>query len=219
MQKRPVGKLALFFSQFRRLYYKRRQMIIRADDIPSGVYYLRKGYIRVYSLSESGEELTLIILKPGDAFPLIWAINDSLNTQYCEAMTPIELLRSPREKFLEFLNDNPDILQELTSKILVRFEGLLERMDYLVFGNAYQKVASILVICAERFGKQNNKGILIKVPLTHRDIASLIGLTRETTSLEIKKLENSKIINQKGKYLVVRDINRLKDESLWTKFV
>lgn len=219
MQKRPIGKLALFFSQHRRLQYKRHQLIIRADDVPSGVYFLRKGYTRVYSLSESGQELTLIILKPGDVFPLIWAINDSPNTQFCETMTQVELFRAPRKDFLEFLNDNPDIVYEVLSKILVRFEGLLERMDYLVFGNAYQKVSSILVICADRFGVKKGQSIIIRVPLTHKDIANLIGLTRETTSLEIKKLENAKIIDKRGEYLIVKQIDKLKTEALWPKFV
>lgn len=216
MQEKAGGKLELFFSRFKRLSYKRRDVILRAYDIPSGIYLLRKGYIRIYSLSETGQELTLIILKPGDVFPLTWGINDSPNREYCEAMTQVELWRAPREKFLEFISKNSDVLFALTGKILIRLQGLLERMDYLVFGNAYQKVASILVILAERFGKKQAEGeINIRVPLIHSDIADLIGLARETASIEIKKLENKKILERKGKYLIVNNLVRLKKEARW----
>lgn len=194
-------------------------MLLRADDVPSGVYYIHKGYVRVYALSESGQELNLIIFSPGNFFPLIWAINDSPNTQYCESITPVEIYRAPREEFLEFLSKNPDVLHEVLSKILTRFEGLMERMEYLVFGNAYQKVASILVICAERFGIKNGNEILIRVPLTHKDVANLIGLTRETTSVELKKLEKEKIIIKKGRNFRIKNMEKLKEEAHWYKIV
>lgn len=213
-----MEQLEKFFDQFRRLNYKKGEVIIRPNDEPSGVFYINRGYVKVYNLSESGQELDLIIFKPGDFFPMIWAFNDVPLTQYCEAMTPIEAHRSSKEDFKEFLHRNPEVLWEVTSKILVRLRGLLERMEYMVFGNAYQKVASILVICAERFGIKQKNEILIRVPLTHRDIASLVGLTRETTSVELKKLERSKLVSKKGGQFRVRDLDKLKDEALWSKY-
>ncbi len=213
------GKLEQFFSQFRQIHYKKHALLMRADDIPSGVYYLYKGYARYYSLSEAGQELSYIIVKPQDIFPVIWAITDSSNTQYCEAMTDIEVSRAPKDEFVEFLRKNPDLLYEVFRKMLVRFEGVLDRMAYMVFGNAYQKVASILVICAERFGIKKGDKIIIRVPLTHQDIANLIGLTRETTSVEIKKLEKLKIYSKKGSFISVRNLEKLKKEAKWSKFV
>ena len=213
-----VEKLDLFFSQFRPLRYKRGEVIIRPNDVPPGVYYIDKGYVRLYALSEAGQELDLIIFKPGDIFPLIWAFNDHNSTQYCEAMTPVEIQRAPKEEFMEFVQKNPDAMLTITGRILTRLGGILERMEYMVFGNAYQKVSSILVICAERFGVKQRNEILIRVPLTHRDIANLIGLTRETTSVELKKLERSGIISKKGGQFRVENLEKLKDEALWSKY-
>ena len=212
-------KLESFFSQFRRLAYKKQEVILRADDTPSSVYYIFKGYIRLYSISETGQELTLILLKPGDFFPLRWAITGENNTYACDTITNAEVGKVPRDKFIEFIQANPDVVYELLSKVLVRLGGLLERMEYLVFGNAYQKVASILVICAERFGSEKGKKILIKVPLTHKDIANLIGLTRETTSLELKKLENLGVCEKEGRHMIINNLEKLKNEANWYKFV
>jgi CRP/FNR family transcriptional regulator len=218
MEKKPVSKLGLFFSNFRSLNYKKGEVIIRPEDTPPGVFYINRGYVRLYALSESGQELNLIIFQPGDFFPMIWAFNDHALTQYCEAMTPLEVSRAPKEDFREFARKNPEVVWDVTVKILTRLRGLLERMEYMVFGNAYQKVASILVICAERFGFRKGNSIMIKVPLTHRDIASLIGLTRETTSVEIKKLEKLGVILKKGGHFRVKNLDRLKDEAIWNKY-
>ena len=214
MQEDPQQKLEQFLSQFKRFHYKRNVVIIRPDDIPSGVFYLSRGYVKLYTLSESGQELILIIFKPGDFFPMIWTFKDVVPTQYCETMTAVELYRTSKEKFKEFVQENPEVLWDVTGKILIRLLGLLERMEYMVFGNAYQKVAAIIEICAERFGIKKGKELIIKVPLTHRDIASLIGLTRETVSIEMKKLEGKGILKRSGKFYVIKKQKTLLQESL-----
>ncbi len=148
---------------------------MRAGDSPLGFFYLKRGFVRVYSISRDGEELTLIIFKGGDIFPLIWAINNASIDYYVGAMTGCMLARVPREKFLDFVKNNPDVNFELTSRTLARLAGLMRRMEYLVFGKADNKVASTLLICAERFGKKEGREVIIEVPLTHSDIASLVG--------------------------------------------
>lgn len=207
-------KLAQFFAGFRKYHYKKGETIIRADEEPPGVFYLERGYVRLYSLSSEGEELTLIIFKPEDFFPVMWAVNGTPNTYYVEAMTAAELYRAPREEFLSFIKQNSDVEFELMSRILVRLGGLLSRMEYLVFGNAHQKVASIIHICAERFGEKNEDGIVIQVPLTHKDIANLVGVTRETASIEIKKLERKSLIVFHGRHIIVKGLPNLRKESL-----
>lgn len=212
-----LDKLGQFFSKLKRINYKKRSIIIRAEDNPTGVYYLHKGYVRAYGLSETGQELTLIIFKRGDMFPLIWAINDTYNSYYCEALTSVEVSKISRIEFRNFLDANLDVYKYVLGKILTRMDGLLERMEYMVFGNAYQKIASILLICAERFGLKKDNRIIIKVPLTHKDIANLVGLTRETTSAEVKKLEKKNICKKEGRLYVVNSMTRLKNEAKWSK--
>jgi CRP/FNR family transcriptional regulator len=78
-------------------------------------------------------------------------------------------------------------------------------MEQLAFGNATQKVASIMSILGERFGKQTEKGIQIPISLTQQDIAELIGIARETTSIELNRLMADEIIERvSGMYIIIR---------------
>ena len=189
---------------------------MRPGDIPLGIYFLKKGYVRLYSIFESGEELTLIIFKSNDFFPVAWAINNDPNEYYLEAMTDAELYRAPKDDLLKFLSLSPEVFFEFTSRMLYRMSGVLKRMEYLVFGNAYQKVASMILICASRFGEKNGNKLTIQLSLTHKDIANLLGITRETVSLEIKKLKEKGVVVYRGRYIIVEDINKLQKESLLT---
>ena len=207
-------KLDCFFQQYKLLTYKKRSMILNSNDTPSSVFYIKSGYIRVYRISEEGEELTLAILKSHDFFPLTYGLKGSKNNYYLEAITPLEIWKAPQEQFLHFIKDEPELYFELTSRILVRFDSVLARMEHLIFSNAYTKVATTLLMCAKGLGEENGDEIIVKVPLTHKDIATMIGITRETTSLEMKKLERKGYITRNGKYLIIKNYKLLEEEAL-----
>lgn len=211
----PISeKLNKFFSDFKKLSFKKGQLILRAGDKPPGIFYLKKGYTKLYSLSKDAQELTLIIFKAGNIFPLMWTLNETPNTYYLEAITPVDLYQAPKEEFLKFIKNDNEVLFELTRRILTRFGGVLTRMEYAIFGHAQSKVASIILICAERFGIKAKQGIVIQIPLTHQDIANLIGVARETVSIEMENFKKKGLISHLRKYLVIKDIQKLKRESV-----
>jgi len=211
-----VEILEQFFAKFNSVhFYKKGEIILRADENPPGVFFLKKGFIRLYSISPEGQEITFNVFKPDSFFSMMWAIGGSANAYFFEAMTAVEVWRAPKNKFLEFIKKEPEVLFDLTRRVLLGLNGLLTEIEYLLFGNANNKVASILFILAKRFGqKKNNGDITVQLPLTHKNIASLVGLTRETASLEIKKLENEKIITHRKRLLVIKNLKRLKKELL-----
>lgn len=205
------AKLNNFLSSGNPLSYKKGEMIIRASDNPPGVFYIASGYIRFYSLSEDGKELTLSILPPGSCFPLTWAIGDVENSYFYEAMTETLVTRTSRDKALEFIKNEPGVFYDLTKHLLTNLDNLLVKMGFLLRAEASEKVYLTLELLAENFGKTNpNCEATIKLPLTHQDIANLAGLTRETTSIELNKLEKKGAIFRNNKLWVIRNFNNAK---------
>jgi CRP-like cAMP-binding protein len=214
MSPTSVNQLDSFFHQFKPLYYKKKAIIPHSNDTSASVFYIKSGYIRVFRISEDGEELTLTILKQGDFFPLTYGFNTSKNNYYLESITPLEMWKVPQEQFLHFVRSDPELFFELTNQLIVRFDGVLTRMEYLVFSNAYTKVAATLLMCAKGLGEERRGEITVKVPLTHKDIASMIGITRETTSLEMKKLERKGLLRRSGRFLIINDYKSLEHEAM-----
>ncbi len=206
-------KLEEFFGQFKSAFHKRRDILIYADETPNSVFYIKNGFARAYRISETGDELTLTILSSGSLFPITSGIQDLPNNYYLEAIIPMEVWKAPKEQFATFLHRNPEVFYELTTNILSRYGDLLTRMEYLVVSRAYTKVATTLLLCAEQFGTHQGSDVILQIPLTHKDIATLAGLTRETTCLEMKKLEKKGLIGRLGRLFVIKDLDGLKEES------
>lgn len=207
-------KVDSFFQEHVLSSYRKKDLLVHPNDFFSTIFYIKKGYVRVYRISEQGEELTLTILKPKDFFPFHYGLGKLSSQYYLQAITSLEVWRAPQERFQLFVKSNPEIFYELTTQILVRFDGVLSRMECLVFSSARVKVATILLACAKRFGMEQDGDRIIQVPLTHHDIATLVGITRETTSLEMKKLENEGFVARKGRLVVIRNFKKLEKEVL-----
>lgn len=198
-----------FFEQFPSKIFPKKETILNAGVSPSEIYYLKKGYARTYAVSAEGEELTMVIFQPGDFFPLISTIEPKKIEYYIEAMTEVEIIAVLRHNFLEFLKSRSDLMDELIMRLTARFEGALSRMEYLAFGTAAQRLSSIILILGERFGRKVDSNIIIQSPLTHRDLASLVGITRETTTLILRDLVKRGYILFEGKHLVIKNLRAL----------
>jgi len=205
-----------FFSQFNVIKYSKGETILRAGDLAQGVYFLKSGYAKLNAISSEGKELTMVIYGAGDFFPVVWTFFGQRPSIYSyEAVTDIQILRAPREKFIEFINTDKEIFLEVTKGIIIRFQTALRRMQYLTFGNASAKLASVLLILTKDFGMSKSSGIEIQIPLTHKDIANLVGVTRETVSLELKKFDRKGYIGYNKKLIVIKNKEALEKKAIF----
>lgn len=211
--KNPQEKLEDFFKHSRQVSYKKNSVILRPDDTLNDAYYLLKGYVKDSAVSIEGQEFVLFIFKPQDIFPYNFVFNDLLNEHSFVSITPCVVLKASKSEFLDFLHANPDVLFMITQKILVRLKGVMQRLEYMAFGSAHKKTASIFVILGERFGKREKANVKIVLPLSHKGIAELIGITRETASVEIKKLEHKGIITRNARFYTILNQKALLKES------
>jgi CRP-like cAMP-binding protein len=203
-----------FYKQFKSRDYKKGEMLIRADDDPQGIFCLTKGYVRQYTISKTGTELTLHILKPLSYFPMVWAINGTPNVYYFEALTPVEVGRAPRDDVVNFIQDKPTIIFALMSELLEDYAETLKRVEHLVFSDAYRRVISILLYIAKHFGEKNHAGIIVPHRFTQQDIATLVGVSRETASNEMVKLEKKGLVKYVDHSMEFPSVKKLDTELL-----
>lgn len=198
------NKIEKFFKQFSGTTYQKKEMIVQADEEPAGVYYLAKGNIRMYSISEDGRELTLNIYKPHTYFPAIWALTELTNDYYFEAINTCVVHKAPRAKFLQFVEKNPAVLADISRRLLRGMNSMIIRMQGLLQDDSYRKVKSVISYLTGRFGVKNTDGTTtINLPVTHADIANLGYMARETASIELGKMEKEGIIEFTKKVIKV----------------
>lgn len=202
-----------FFSDYELTHYNRAEIILRAGDVPSGVYFLKRGYVRMYILTPQGDALMFHIFRPGAFFPMMWVVNNTPNSYYFDALTPVDIYRAPKEEFQDFLKTSPQVLEEFNRRILAGLSGLLRRMEILVVDEAYPKTVKLILYFAEQFGEvEDNDSVTLPIKVTHKDIASWIGTTRETASLQMENLKKQQLVQYRPRSIFIPSVSALRHQ-------
>jgi CRP-like cAMP-binding protein len=204
-------KIEKYFSQHQLLNYHKGEVILRANDIPSGISYLKSGVVRLYTLSPEGEELTLHAFRPGSFFPASWALQEQANKHYYEALNDVTLYRAPTKAVLGFILDNPDVHFDLTTRLMIALDGFSIKLEHLVFDRAVGKTSSLLLYLADQFGKEDSSEVTIQLPFTHDNLASWLGMTRVSISQAMTKLKKRKLISYRKGLITIKDRQKLSE--------
>lgn len=208
------SQLEIFLSLFKRgthLSYNKGEYIIRPGESPSHIFYIDEGLVKAFNISKYGEENLLIIRKPHEIFPLIWAVTGQGRSIIYQTLTPTKVYRIDRQEFNDFLQNNQEALYPFIDLITDQYQMHSERILNLEYRSVRERLVSFLLTMAMRFGKKTPDGTMIDVPLKQQDIASSINASRETTSREIGILERKGLIKNSQACIIILDKKALKD--------
>lgn len=199
-------KLLYFFKIHKHLAFKKGEVIVRPNDRLNTIFYVKKGFVRAYAFSNDGKEATLFIFKPGSFFPLLLSLNEVSNKYYFEAATPVEIYSAPHTDTLGFIIKHHDVFFEFTHRLSLSIHNLFTRIETLTYKSVDIQLASLLL-----YLRDSNELI---IPLSHNDLASWIGLNRETVSRHLKRFQKRNLIGYNGrKTIIIKDIAALEKEA------
>ena len=203
-----LTKLKSFFAKHPVSKYPKGYLIIKPGDVPKEISFIKSGFVRLYTKTNN-RECTLNIFKPLFIVSMTQILSNQPNDFYLEALTSCEVWHAPFEKYQEFIDSDKKTAQYFTKFFFDSLLNFLKNQSNIIQGSAENKVATLLLQLANDFGKANGNISVVEFPATHRIVANLIGLTRETTSVQMSKLQKQKLISTKRKSFTVLDIKKL----------
>jgi CRP-like cAMP-binding protein len=203
METKLVEKLKTYFEKHKIVRYRKGETILRPGEKPNFIGFIKSGYVRVYTLSENGQEVTMPFFKPVFYLTTIFVYTGTENRFYLEAMTPVEMYEATIEETRDFFKDNPETTAMVMNNIMSSFVDLMEQTGALLSGEAYNRVATIILLLDDRSEKNGNNYAKINFGVTHKLIAGLTGLTRETVTLQMLRLEREGLVVNKSKKVTI----------------
>lgn len=192
-------------------FVKKGSILLYQGEIPRTAFIIRRGLIRVYTITTSGEERTIALHGKGDLFPLPWVFGQVANTLfYYEAMSDAEVLTAPKRETVAAVMENPELMSSILKFTINEYTALLLRITALEQSRAAEKIGLTLYYLIFRHSIEKTPGMFtIDIKMTQSMIASLVGLTRESTAVNLKLLKKKEII-QYSKFTYV--VNKAKLE-------
>jgi CRP-like cAMP-binding protein len=212
MKQKTKTDIGNFLKKYKIVKYKKGQILVRPGDLFGKIILEKTGFARVYKVADDEREISWPTLKPMWMYSLITALGNKKNEYYVETVTKMEAWVVPVDEFLNFLKTED--LTEIYKSLISDLVELSEKMEQLVLADAYTKVAILINDLAINFGQKRGNEILIDFNIPHRVLASITGLTRETVTLQILKMQKDKILHNKGRSIVIKDIKILESIGL-----
>ncbi len=191
------GLQALVNIAIRRTYRK-NIVIIREGDDTNTMFILIEGEMRVYVEDEQGKQLTLRILKSGDSFGEVALIGDFPRTASVMTITSCVVAAFSRDKYLAFLEQHPKISLAFARTLANMVRDTTEELSSIALSDVYGRVTHIL----EKYAVEADDHRLVP-KFTHREIAGMIGSSREMVSKILKELEKGSYISITDKHYVI----------------
>lgn len=195
-----------FLKQYRTKKFTKGQTILSQDEVPTAAYFIKKGVIKTYNLTAEGEEKPISFDVRGEIFPVGWVFGKLQRCQYFySAFTDCEVYVFPREHYMAYIKSQPETLYATLDFMLNRYLNYQMRVNALEQSKASSKVLYTIHFLSLRFGIDLKTDLVrIPLPLTQQDLANFMGLTRETTSMELKKLQKQGVISYRNQKYTVR---------------
>lgn len=191
---------------FKTSVYPKRSMVFDQGDPTRVVFLIKRGKVRITRLTADGKEVTVAVLGAGDMFGEETLFDTQPRTTHAVCIEESLLCTAKADDLFALLSRNPTLALNVAKILSDRLVDASATMEDLAYAKVSDRIMHLFERLAVEHGIRTERGTHIDVRLTHADIASLIGSTRETVSLEISNLAKSGAILYDGKRIILPNV-------------
>lgn len=193
--------------------WKKGSHVFMQDEPLENVYFIYDGKLKIYKSDLTGKEQIVAFLKKGEMFPHVGFFRKGGYPAFSEVLEDSTLVVVPISKFENVLIENPELCIKVFKVLGEKIVDLQDRLESQILNNTYEQIIKLLVRLGRNHGKEMEDGkYLLKGEFTNRDLANMIGTTRETVSRTLTKMKKEGKIEVDSKGNMIFDPNELMDE-------
>ena len=185
-------------------HFKAGENILRQGYPGDRVYVMCSGRVKLTAASAEGRELILRIAGPGDVLGLAATLQGGEHKVTAEALEPCEMKGIGRAEFLAFMEGSRDVSRNAAMTMALQYEGaMLSARRLALSGSASTKLASVLLEWGRMEKGATAETMEFAMPLTHDELASMAGLTRETVTRTLARFRREGMLVQQNGRMVL----------------
>ena len=186
--------------------FPKDRLIFYQHDPGDTFYIVVTGKVKITLLNEDGKEIVLSLLKEGGFFGEMSLLDNQTRSASAVSVEDTTLFLLTRNQFHKLISNHPGLLTKIFNEICARLRHANEKIESLAFLDVYGRTIRLLQQLAHEQGEKTKAGIEISHAPTHKEIASIVGASRETITRIIKVLkDNHTLVSYKGRKVILRE--------------
>lgn len=190
--------------------YRRGTYLFHQSDEAPNVLFLWKGRVEISSLSATGHRQLHTTLEPPQFFGELGVLGEIRRTSTALALEDSTVAAFAGDVFLEFLAERPEASRALLRALARQVQAHESLVDDLLFldlkGRLAKRLLGLVTPSLERLPED---GVMLPSVVTHADLASLSGGSRENVTRILSELHRRGIVDREGRRYVLRNVKAL----------
>lgn len=205
----PIEEIALLESRSRIQTFPRKGLVYLPSDRSDAVLLVISGRIRLYSVTPDGKESVLTLIDPGELFGELVLFGQTRREEFAEAMESSVVVMIPGEEIRRLMEVRPSLTIKLSRLMGLRRLWIERRLRSLLFRSNRDRLISLLLELAVKYGAPRSTGLWLSIRLSHQEMASMIGSTRESVTLLLGELQYERLLEVRRRQIFLTDLKRL----------
>ena len=193
-------------------FVKKSDYVYLPDQESEALYFITEGRIKIGSISDDGKEITKTILSKGEVFGELVLIGEHKRRDYAIALEDTRLCCINSSDMKGLIKDHSSLSMFFMKMMGSKVIEMENRLESLVFKDSRSRIVEYLVELVNKRGQRVGYEWVIRNFITHQEIANITATSRQTVTTVLNELRTSEIITFNRKRLLIRDLDKLKEE-------
>ena len=192
-----------------RVSVPRGTLLFNEGDESDGFFAVQQGTVKVFRVTESGQEAVMHVVRPGEIFGEAAIFLDSTFPASAIALSRAELWFIPKRPFLKALGAENDFARRLLASFARKLKDFNRRFESLTADTIETRLAKWLLA---EFGREGHlvEDYEYELPIPKNALAAHLGTTPETLSRSFRTLADDELLTVRGKTLVFHQLEELR---------
>jgi CRP-like cAMP-binding protein len=196
-------------SRCRAKSFPRNTPVYLPIDEAHSVFLLAAGRVKICHGTPDGKQAILALIEPGELFGELAMFDSAARDEYAETIEPSTVVMIPRDEMQRLIQEHPVVSMALTRLMGLRRQKIERRLKNLLYLSNRDRLTHLLLELAEQYGERTREGVRLRIRLSHQDLASVIGSTRETVTVVLGELQAEGLISVGRRKIVIRQPEQL----------
>lgn len=183
--------------------YRRNEVIFHQDDPGSALHVIRKGQVKISTISPDGEEAILAILTPRDFFGELSLLDDKPRSANAVAMEATQTLALQRREFLDILARRPEMVGDIMASLTARLRNTDHLLEDAMLLTLPERLAKRLLALAEKHGIRTDRGWEIDLHLTQQELAAALGVSRVALNKQLGVFQDRGLVSIETRRIII----------------
>jgi len=179
--------------------FVKNSVIINDGDESDSLYVIASGKVKIFLMNDKGREIILNYQSTGEYFGELSLLDQVCRSASVKTLEACQFIVITKAAFMRCISMHPEIALRLIRDLTARLRDLTDEVKGFALLDVYGRLSRTLLKLAE----MKDGELVIDQPPSRKDLASMVGSSREMTTRIIKSLEEGGYISVQGKTMVI----------------